>query len=159
MWIFQKYFDENRDCSASCGQICSKTFPGGLWYVPIRMVWARGPGKFCSLRTNEVSVLRMCPTLRKVALPWWFLHFFHFTFFHWPGATQMNSNSFRSPWVKLRQMLHMVRWHQACHWASRISSCRHPNLGVLWFAAVPEVDATTWLVETEILLLSKSNTL
>ena len=36
MRISQKYFDKNRDCS--CGQICSKTVPGGLCYVPVRMV-------------------------------------------------------------------------------------------------------------------------
>ena len=143
MRIFQKYFDKNRDCSFSCGQICSKTFPGGLWYVPVRMVWARGPGKFCSLRMTAFKVLKMCSILEKLALALWFPYFLHFADFDRPGAMQMNSNSFRSSWVELRQMLHMVRWHQACHWASRMSSCRHPDFWFLWFADVPAVDATT----------------
>ena len=36
--IFQKYFDKKQDCSAACGQICSKTVPGVLCYVLVRMV-------------------------------------------------------------------------------------------------------------------------
>jgi hypothetical protein len=73
--IFQKYFDKNRDCSASCGQIYSKTVPGGLWSVPVRMVWARGPGKFCSQRLTAAKVLKMCSILKKVALARWFPYF------------------------------------------------------------------------------------
>ena len=84
MRFFQKYFDKNRDCSASCGQICSKTVPGGLWYVPVRMVCSRGPGKFCSPRLTGLKVLKMCSILEKVALARWFPYFLHFVDFDRP---------------------------------------------------------------------------
>ena len=93
MRIFQKYFDKNRDCSASCGQICSKTVPGGLWYVPVRMVCSRGPGKFCSPRLTGLKVLKMCSILEKVALARWFPYFSHFVDFDEPWMLRMEKRS------------------------------------------------------------------
>ena len=162
MRIFQKYFDKHWDCSFCCGQICFKTVPGGLWYVPVRMVWANGSGKFCRPRMTCLKILKISPILGKVALARWLLYFLHFADFDWAGLMQMNSHRFRSSWVELGQMLHMVWWHQACHWASRMSSCRHPDFWFLLFLDVPRIHADTsrkWLVETEIHLLSNSNTL
>ena len=93
MRFFQKYFNKNWHCSASCGQICSKTVPGGLWYVPVRMVCSRGPGKFCSPRMTAFKVLEMCSILEKVALARWFLYFLHFVDWDGPWVLRMEKRS------------------------------------------------------------------
>ena len=52
----RKLFHKNEDISRSCGQILLRSFQNGDKCIPLRMVQARGPGKFFSPRTSGLKV-------------------------------------------------------------------------------------------------------
>ena len=52
----RKLFHKNENISRSCGQILLRSFQNGDKCIPLRMVQARGPGKFFSPRTSGIKV-------------------------------------------------------------------------------------------------------
>ena len=54
--IFRKLFYKNEDISRSCLRISLRSFQNGDKCIPLRMVQARGPGKFSSPRTSGIKV-------------------------------------------------------------------------------------------------------
>ena len=52
----RKLFHKNDDISRSCRRILLRSFQNGDKCIPLRMVQARGPGKFFSPRTSGLKV-------------------------------------------------------------------------------------------------------